>query len=235
MFGVDRAPFLDRGDDRREVVVGEHHVGRLLRHVGAGDAHRDADVGGLERRRVVDAVAGHRDDLAAAPAARARCAACARGDARVDTARRATRARSAVVVQRVELGAGHRAASSAPRCRARARWRAAVRGWSPVIISTRTPAACAARPPSRPRRAAGRSCRRRPARPAPARAPGAAPRRRPRSVSAAGERPACAAPRRPARRCVPGSRRGAPASSGRRRRRRARACSARAARPARPW
>ena len=34
-------------------------------HVGAGDAHRDADVGLLERGRVVHAVAGHGDDVAA--------------------------------------------------------------------------------------------------------------------------------------------------------------------------
>ena len=51
-------------DDRREVVVGQDHVGGLAGDVGARLAHRDADVGGLERGRVVDAVAGHRDDLA---------------------------------------------------------------------------------------------------------------------------------------------------------------------------
>ena len=67
--GEDRPAFLDGGDDRGEVVVGEHHVGRLLRDVGAGDAHRDADVGGLQRRRVVDAVAGHRHDRAVRAAA----------------------------------------------------------------------------------------------------------------------------------------------------------------------
>ena len=58
-------PFFDGRDDAGEVVVGEHHVGRLLGHVGAGDAHGHADVGPLERRRVVDAVAGHRHDVAA--------------------------------------------------------------------------------------------------------------------------------------------------------------------------
>ena len=41
---VDAAPALDRGDDRGEVVVGEDHVGRFLRDLGAGDPHRDADV-----------------------------------------------------------------------------------------------------------------------------------------------------------------------------------------------
>ena len=59
------AAFLHRRDDRGEVVVGQHHVGRLLRHVGAGDAHRHADVGGLQRGRIVHAVAGHGDDRAA--------------------------------------------------------------------------------------------------------------------------------------------------------------------------
>jgi hypothetical protein len=42
-------------NDRREVVVGQHHVRRLLRHVGAGDAHGDARVGGLDGGGVVDA------------------------------------------------------------------------------------------------------------------------------------------------------------------------------------
>ena len=53
---VDGASFLDGGDDRREVVVGEHHL-----RGGLGDrrarTHRNADLGLLQRRRVVDAVA----------------------------------------------------------------------------------------------------------------------------------------------------------------------------------
>mmetsp|Transcript_61664 Transcript_61664/g.161995 ORF Transcript_61664/g.161995 Transcript_61664/m.161995 type:complete len:634 (-) Transcript_61664:1176-3077(-) len=64
---VDGAPLLDGGDDRREVVVGEDHVGRLLGDFRARDAHRDADVGLLQCRRVVDAVASHRGDLAERP------------------------------------------------------------------------------------------------------------------------------------------------------------------------
>ena len=60
---VDRATLFDRVDDAREVVVGEDHVGRLFGDVRAGDAHRDADVGRLQRRRVVHAVAGHRHDM----------------------------------------------------------------------------------------------------------------------------------------------------------------------------
>ena len=61
---VDDPALLDRGDDRREVVVAQHHVGRLLGDVRAGDAHRDTDVGTLQGRRVVHAVPGHRHDLA---------------------------------------------------------------------------------------------------------------------------------------------------------------------------
>ena len=65
---VDAAALTYGGDDRREVVVGEHHVRDVFRHVRAGDAHADADVGGLDGRRVVHAVARHgRDGAAAAP------------------------------------------------------------------------------------------------------------------------------------------------------------------------
>ena len=60
---VELASLLDGVDDRREVVVGEDHPAGVLRHLGAA-AHRDADVRRLDRRRVVDAVAGHRDDVA---------------------------------------------------------------------------------------------------------------------------------------------------------------------------
>ena len=63
----DGAALLDCGDDRREVVVGEHHVGGLFGDVGARNPHCDANVGLLERRRVVDAVAGHRHDRAGPP------------------------------------------------------------------------------------------------------------------------------------------------------------------------
>ena len=59
---VDRAALVHGGDDRGEVVVEQHHLGGLLGRLGALAPHGDADVGLLERRRVVDAVAGHRDD-----------------------------------------------------------------------------------------------------------------------------------------------------------------------------
>src|SRR5262249_62122109 len=51
-------------DDRGEVVVGEDHHRGFLGDLGAGDAHGDADVGPLEGRGVIDAITGHRDDLA---------------------------------------------------------------------------------------------------------------------------------------------------------------------------
>ena len=66
---VEAAAELDGLDDRGEVVVGEDHHRGFLGHLGAGDAHGDADVGLLQRGRVVDAVAGHRDDVALALAA----------------------------------------------------------------------------------------------------------------------------------------------------------------------
>ena len=60
---VELAPLGDGLHDRGEVVVGEDHLGGVLGDLGAR-SHRDADVGGLDRRSVVDAVPGHRDDVA---------------------------------------------------------------------------------------------------------------------------------------------------------------------------
>ena len=57
-------PVLDRLHDRGEVVVGEGHGRRFLADVGPGDAHRDPDVGLLQGRGIVDAVAGHRHQVA---------------------------------------------------------------------------------------------------------------------------------------------------------------------------
>ncbi len=50
---------------RPERIVGDHQRRRLAGDVGPTPAHRHADVGGLERGRVVDPVAGHRNDRAA--------------------------------------------------------------------------------------------------------------------------------------------------------------------------
>ena len=55
---------LDRRHDRAEVIVHQDHVGQIPRHLRATLAHGHADVGRLERGAVVDAVAGHRHDVA---------------------------------------------------------------------------------------------------------------------------------------------------------------------------
>ncbi len=60
---VHGATFLHCRADRGKVVVGEDHSRRLLGHFGAFDAHRDADVRLLERRRIVHAISGHRHGL----------------------------------------------------------------------------------------------------------------------------------------------------------------------------
>ena len=63
-IGIDDSSLFDRRNDAGEVVVRQDHVRRLLRDVGAGDPHRHTDVRPLERRRIVHAVSGHRDDMA---------------------------------------------------------------------------------------------------------------------------------------------------------------------------
>ncbi len=60
---VELPAVLHGTDDGGEVVVGEDHHRGVLGHLGAGDAHGHADVGLLERRGVVHAVAGHRHDV----------------------------------------------------------------------------------------------------------------------------------------------------------------------------
>ena len=64
---VDNSAGFDRGDDRREVVVGEDHGRGFAGDVGPGASHRDTDVGALKGGSVVDAVAGHRDDVSFGP------------------------------------------------------------------------------------------------------------------------------------------------------------------------
>ena len=60
---VDRPAFLHRRSNRGEVVVGQNHPRGLFGHLGALDSHRDANVGLLERGRIVHAVTRHRHDL----------------------------------------------------------------------------------------------------------------------------------------------------------------------------
>ena len=56
------AAVLDGDQHRVEAVVEQHDLGGLHGHLAAA-AHGDAHVGRLERRRVVDAVAGHGHDV----------------------------------------------------------------------------------------------------------------------------------------------------------------------------
>mmetsp|Transcript_17038 Transcript_17038/g.49349 ORF Transcript_17038/g.49349 Transcript_17038/m.49349 type:complete len:683 (+) Transcript_17038:872-2920(+) len=65
--GVNGPTLLNRRHDGGEVVVRQDHVRRLLRHLRARDAHGDTDGRLLERRRVVDAVAGHGGHLPLLP------------------------------------------------------------------------------------------------------------------------------------------------------------------------
>ena len=59
----DPAPFFNSSHDRREVVVGQRHGSGFLGDIRARDAHGNADVGLLQRGRIVNAVAGHGHDV----------------------------------------------------------------------------------------------------------------------------------------------------------------------------
>ncbi len=64
--GVDAAAVDHRLDNGGEIVVRQDHGGGVLAHLSAGDTHGHADVRLFQGGRVVDAVAGHGDDAAAA-------------------------------------------------------------------------------------------------------------------------------------------------------------------------
>ncbi len=53
--------------DCGKIVVGQHHIRRGFGHVCAGNAHGHANVRRLEGRSVVDAVAGHGNDMPFGP------------------------------------------------------------------------------------------------------------------------------------------------------------------------
>jgi hypothetical protein len=106
-------------------------------------AHRDADGGLLDRRRVVDPVAGHRHDLAAIGLQRLHDAELVLGvDPREHPHRRQHLAQAASSSLRNASPVSVRAPSS--QSPSSARWPRAVIGWSPVIITTRMPALRAA-------------------------------------------------------------------------------------------
>ncbi|MNS08425.1 hypothetical protein D3C72_398860 [compost metagenome] len=61
--GVDPTPEGHPVHQGAEAVVEKDEIRRLARHVGPSPSHGDADLGRLERGRVVDSVAGHGHDL----------------------------------------------------------------------------------------------------------------------------------------------------------------------------
>lgn len=61
--GVYSPPLSDRGDQCGQLVVGEHQVDSLTRHLGAVLAHGNPYIRSTQGRSVVYAVADHRDRL----------------------------------------------------------------------------------------------------------------------------------------------------------------------------
>ena len=199
---VEPAPELDRLDDRREVVVGEDHRRGLLRDLGAGDAHGDADVGLLERRRVVDAVAGHAHDVPLAledvdePH-------LLLGRHAGDDADLVDLAVGLLVAELGELRAGDGAALDAELARDRRGGDRVVAGDHPHLDAGRVRRGDRG---LRGRRAAGRRCRPAPAASGPASAPACRrPRRTSRGRSPCGRSPSRAGPARRAARSRRGS------------------------------
>ena len=140
MFAIRRPPLLDGRDDRGEVVVEQHEVGRLAGDVRAAPSHRDADVGRLEGRAVVDAVAGHRHDVAAR--------AQGPGDpelvlrvTRLTTTPSRSRSAPSAASSAGQVAALERRARRRPSSPTSAAMALAVPGWSPVTMATLIPCA----------------------------------------------------------------------------------------------
>ena len=167
------------------VAAHQRDAGGLHRDVGAG-RHRDADVGGGQRRRVVDAVADHRHDLArgAQRAARPRpCRPAApRRAPRRCRAARATASRAAAVVAGQQHGLARPARAAAATACARRRLERVAEGQQaeqrgrrrrpgdePGDRAALAPRSCSAALPARrrrrPVRASGACCRARSAAP----------------------------------------------------------------------
>lgn len=100
------AALFDGVQDAGEVVVGEDDVAGVLCHVAAVLAHGDADVGALQRGRVVDAVARHGREAVAAVQRFDHADFC-RGGAARDDEREAWERVDLGVAEFVELRCGH--------------------------------------------------------------------------------------------------------------------------------
>ncbi len=109
--------------------------GRLARNVGADLAHRDTDVRTFQRGRVVDAVAGHRNELAAALQRPNDADLLFRVDARIDAQMAAARTASSWSSSCPSSRPVIRRSSSSSAMPSRIAMARAVRGWSPVIIT----------------------------------------------------------------------------------------------------
>ena len=53
-----------RTDDFCQIVLHEDYIGRVYRSFGTAAAHRNADIGACQCRRIIDAVAHHRNPMA---------------------------------------------------------------------------------------------------------------------------------------------------------------------------
>jgi len=115
---------------------GEAHPRGVVRHLGAG-GDPDPDVGGLDRRRVVDPVTGHRHHSPSSRASR-RSTSCSR-----TTGRRRRSGRSAPVARISSSAANRLPGSPRPRCRAARRSPRRGDTSSPVATHTRMCALCA--------------------------------------------------------------------------------------------
>jgi hypothetical protein len=56
----DRPPFFNSCHYTCKVIVGQNHLSSFFRNIGTPDTHGDADIGLLERRRIISAVTGNR-------------------------------------------------------------------------------------------------------------------------------------------------------------------------------
>ena len=130
---IDAAADLHCRQRIHQARSGEHHAGGGARHVGrAGDGN--ADVGLLQRGRVVDAVAGHADDMACRLQESNKLDLVFGENARID-----------VVIERSARrrdGRAPRRLAARPPMPTRCAIAQAVATLSPVTITTRTPSSC---------------------------------------------------------------------------------------------